>query len=184
MKKIIINLLIVAMLMGTVLGSLSACNDASNSNVTTEQTTTSDPTDTTAPDAPEDAGSREDDTTASEVPTTAPTDTTLPEETTTAPAVEDEPKPSIDYAGELKLDMDSETLKQEVTVKTFIDGDTTHFYVPTSLMDNGVIKARYLAINTPESTGKIEEWGKAASSFTKESFPRRPRSSSSRMMQS
>ena len=64
--------------------------------------------------------------------------------------------------------MTSNTIKQVVTVKTFIDGDTTHFYVPTSLMETGVIKARYLAVNTPESTGKIEEWGKAASKFTKE----------------
>jgi len=74
----------------------------------------------------------------------------------------------IDYAEEVKLDMNSDTLKQEVTVKSFIDGDTTHFYVPTTLSANGVIKARYLGINTPESTGKIEEWGKAASRFTKE----------------
>lgn len=74
----------------------------------------------------------------------------------------------VDYAGSIELDWTSDTLKQEVTVKTFIDGDTTHFYVPTSLMETGVIKARYLAINTPESTGKIEEWGKAASKFTKE----------------
>ena len=73
----------------------------------------------------------------------------------------------IDYAGELKLDMSSDTLKQEVTVKSFVDGDTTHFYVPTSVSENGVLKARYLAINTPESTGKIEEYGKAASNFTK-----------------
>ena len=74
----------------------------------------------------------------------------------------------VDYACEVKLDMASETAKQEVTVKQFIDGDTTHFHVPTSVMDNGVLKARYLGINTPESTGKIEEYGKKASSFTKE----------------
>lgn len=74
----------------------------------------------------------------------------------------------VDYVSELKLDMNSETLKQEVTVKSFIDGDTTHFYVPKSVRDTGILKARYLAINTPESTGKIEEWGKAASNFTKE----------------
>ena len=73
-----------------------------------------------------------------------------------------------DYASLLKLDMASATLKQEVTVKAFIDGDTTHFYVPDSVVDGGVLKARYLAINTPESTGKIEEWGKTASNFTKE----------------
>ena len=73
----------------------------------------------------------------------------------------------IDYAGTVTLDMTSNTLKQEVTVKQYIDGDTTHFYVPTSVMPTGVLKARYLAINTPESTGQIEEWGKAASNYTK-----------------
>lgn len=76
---------------------------------------------------------------------------------------------SVDYAAQVKLDMSSaETLKQEVTVKLYIDGDTTHFNVPTSVSSTGVLKARYLAINTPESTGKIEEYGKKASSFTRE----------------
>jgi len=74
----------------------------------------------------------------------------------------------IDYAASIKLDMSSETAKQEVTVKTFIDGDTTHFHVPTNVMNSGVFKARFLAVNTPESTGKIEEYGKKASQFTKE----------------
>ena len=81
---------------------------------------------------------------------------------TTAPAEQ------VDYAASVKLDMSSDTLKKEVTVHTFIDGDTTHFNVPTSVMDNGILKARYLAINTPESTGKIEPYGKTASNFTKE----------------
>ena len=81
---------------------------------------------------------------------------------TTAPAE------NVDYAASVKLDMSSDSLKQEVTVHTFIDGDTTHFNVPTSVMDNGILKARYLAINTPESTGKIEPYGKTASNFTKE----------------
>ena len=74
----------------------------------------------------------------------------------------------VDYAGELRLDMTSSSVKQEVTVKTFIDGDTTHFYFPGNQFDDGVLKARYLAINTPESTGKVEEWGKAAAKFTRE----------------
>ena len=73
----------------------------------------------------------------------------------------------VDYVSELKLDMSSESLKQEVTVKAYIDGDTTHFYVPKSVNDTGVLKARYLAINTPESTGRVEEWGKKAATFTK-----------------
>ncbi len=72
-----------------------------------------------------------------------------------------------DFAA-IALDMGSETLKQKVTVKMFIDGDTTHFNVPSSVSSNGVLKARYLAVNTPESTGKIEEFGKKASNFTKE----------------
>ena len=74
----------------------------------------------------------------------------------------------VDYAGELELDMTSGTAKQTVTVKNFVDGDTTHFYVPSSVSSKGLLKARYLAVNTPESTGKIEEWGKKASNFTKE----------------
>lgn len=74
----------------------------------------------------------------------------------------------VDYVDQVKLDMSSSTKKLEVTMKMHIDGDTTHFYVPESVDVNGYIKARYLAINTPESTGKIEEWGKAASRFTKE----------------
>ena len=89
---------------------------------------------------------------------------------TEAPAAVEEtvPMETVDYAASVKLDMSSETAKQAVTVKMFIDGDTTHFYVPTSVSGNGVLKARYLAINTPESTGKIEEYGKKASNFTKE----------------
>ena len=74
----------------------------------------------------------------------------------------------VDYAADLKLDMSSDTAKQEVTVHIYIDGDTTHFNVPESVMEGGILKARYLAINTPESTGRIEPWGKKASNFTKE----------------
>ncbi|MBE6581636.1 MAG: hypothetical protein E7648_00035 [Ruminococcaceae bacterium] len=74
----------------------------------------------------------------------------------------------VDYAASVKLDMSSNTLKQEVTVHAYIDGDTTHFNVPESVLPGGVLKARYLAINTPESTGKIEPWGKTAAQFTKE----------------
>lgn len=75
---------------------------------------------------------------------------------------------AVDYVEQTKLNLDSETKKQEVTVKSFIDGDTTHFIVPAELSADGTLKARYMGINTPESTGKIEEWGKKASNFTKE----------------
>ncbi len=80
---------------------------------------------------------------------------------------EDKSVKTADYAEDLKLNMASFTLKQEVTVKNFVDGDTVHFNVPESVMEGGVLKARFLAINTPESTGKIEPYGKAASNFTK-----------------
>ncbi|MBE6750334.1 MAG: thermonuclease family protein [Ruminococcaceae bacterium] len=74
---------------------------------------------------------------------------------------------TVDYVAETKLNLKSETKKQEVTVKSFIDGDTTHFFVPESISADGVLKARYMGVNTPESTGKIEEWGKKASLFTR-----------------
>ena len=80
----------------------------------------------------------------------------------------DSPGATVDYASLLKLDMSSETLKQVVTVKNYVDGDTTHFNVPQNVAEGGVLKARYLAIDTPESTGKIEAYGKKASRFTKE----------------
>lgn len=73
-----------------------------------------------------------------------------------------------DYVSELKLNMNSVTKKMEAKVKCFIDGDTVHFYVDEKEIPGGVLKARFIAINTPESTGKIEEYGKAASNFTKE----------------
>ena len=86
----------------------------------------------------------------------------------TAVTVPTQPAEEKDFASAVKLDMSSETAKQEVTVRTFVDGDTTHFNVPASMDPDGVMKVRYLAINTPESTGKVEEYGKAASRFTEE----------------
>ena len=77
---------------------------------------------------------------------------------------------TVDFAATLKLNMGTFTKKQEVTVKNFVDGDTVHFHVPESVMPGGVLKARFLAINTPESTGKIEPYGKAASNYTKEAL--------------
>lgn len=89
----------------------------------------------------------------------------------------------IDYVSRVKLDFTSETKKQEVTVKQYVDGDTTHFYPVSgstlqgcnnaadfsaeSAPTKGYAKARYISINTPESTGQIEPFGKAASKFTR-----------------
>ena len=95
-----------------------------------------------------------------------PAQTTPP--TQTSSSTEATLPPLVDYAGEIELNLKSETVKEEVTVKTFIDGDTVHFHVSTAVHPSGVLKGRFLAINTPESTGKIEEYGKTASAFTRQ----------------
>lgn len=88
---------------------------------------------------------------------------------TAAPGtVQGDPAEYQDPGLDIRLNLQSDTLKQEVTVHTFVDGDTTHFNVPEQVDPSGVLKVRYLAINTPESTGKIEEYGKAASRYTRE----------------
>lgn len=80
-----------------------------------------------------------------------------------------DPTPAhIDYAASVKLDNASSTAKAEATVRQLVDGDTTHFDVASDVSATGVLKARYLAINTPETTGKVEPWGKAAAAFTAE----------------
>ncbi len=51
--------------------------------------------------------------------------------------------------------------KEEVTLSKCVDGDTAWF-----ILDGDKIKARFLAIDTPESTTKVEEYGKEASEYT------------------
>lgn len=51
--------------------------------------------------------------------------------------------------------------KEIVTLSKCVDGDTAWFY-----LNGKEIKTRFLAIDTPESTNKIEEYGKEASNFT------------------
>lgn len=46
----------------------------------------------------------------------------------------------------------------------YVDGDTTQF---TSYNGTYTVKVRYLAVDTPESTSEVEEWGKSASNFNK-----------------
>ncbi len=116
-----------------------------------------------------DSGKSGDETTADTTPVTETvTDGTIVTETDGESETQPAAPVHVDYVADLKLDMTSGTLKQEVTVKSYVDGDTTHFHAPASTFAGGVVKARYLAINTPESTGKIEEWGKAAAKFTRE----------------
>ena len=72
----------------------------------------------------------------------------------------------IDYAGQAVLNLNGDSKTMELTVKTFVDGDTTHFHADGWSTDN-IFKARYAAVNTPESTGKLEPWGKKAAKFTR-----------------
>ncbi len=80
----------------------------------------------------------------------------------------------IDYASTVKFDPNSGRAHAEVKVINYVDGDTTHFDIPDSIADKivtkNMLKARYLAINTPESTGLIEPWGKTASNYNKEAL--------------
>ena len=57
-----------------------------------------------------------------------------------------------------------------VSLKSCTDGDTANFAQDDYLDDFGnpvTIKTRFLGVNTPESTAKVEPWGKKASLFTK-----------------
>lgn len=85
-----------------------------------------------------------------------------------------EPAPFVDYVSTLKFNPASGRAYAEAEVHLFVDGDTTHFKVDTSkfsgetsIVTTGVLKARYLSVNTPESTGQVEPWGKKASNYTK-----------------
>ena len=51
--------------------------------------------------------------------------------------------------------------KKEVTLDKCVDGDTAWF-----IKDGEKIKVRFLAIDTPESTTTVEEYGKEASEYT------------------
>lgn len=51
--------------------------------------------------------------------------------------------------------------KEIVTLNKCVDGDTAWFN-----LNNEKIKARFLAIDTPESTNRIDPYGKEASEFT------------------
>lgn len=56
----------------------------------------------------------------------------------------------------------------EVTLQQNVDGDTAHF----KGKDRVTFTARFLAVNTPESTGRIDPWGKAASKYVGEILSR------------
>lgn len=126
-----------------------------------------DPVDPEEPEVPTDPETPVD----PEQPGTDPEVPTDPEEpeVPTDPEVPEDPT-HVDYVAELKLDNTSNTAKEEATVKSFIDGDTVIFTVPTTVVENGTMKVRLVGINAPESTGMIEDYGLAAAKFTKDAL--------------
>ena len=56
----------------------------------------------------------------------------------------------VDYVAQTKLEMTSSSRKIEARVKSYIDGDTTHFYVDESAdFPEGVVKARFWPSTRP-----------------------------------
>lgn len=56
----------------------------------------------------------------------------------------------------------------EMNLHMCIDGDTAHFKPVNTSTSSENVKARFYGIDTPESTGKVQMWGKEASLFTQE----------------
>ena len=97
---------------------------------------------------------------------TTPTPTQEPDETweyTRNPELTDFATQVTLDAADLEQDFD-QTGVGLVTIDQYIDGDTVHFW---NYSKNTILKVRFLGIDTPESTGKIEPWGKPASIYTK-----------------
>ena len=77
----------------------------------------------------------------------------------------------VDYVAETKLEQtftkDSSFTGadgiEEVTLYQAVDGDTIHVTDKAGT----ILKLRFLGVDTPESTSKVEPWGMAASKFTK-----------------
>ena len=77
----------------------------------------------------------------------------------------------IDYVATTKLEQSFSSSTsflgadgiEEVTLYQAVDGDTIHVLDKTGT----ILKLRFLGVDTPESTSRVEPWGMAASKFTK-----------------
>ncbi len=79
-------------------------------------------------------------------------------------------KKFVDYAAETRIHTQDwktsdfwETGCGQATLKRNVDGDTAHF---TAGSTQRFLQGRFNGIDTPESTGVIEKWGKKAAHFT------------------
>ncbi len=82
--------------------------------------------------------------------------------------------PWVNYAEDLycKLKLDYKDRSfwtdgiEKVTLHATIDGDTAHFMTSTG----AILKSRFYGIDTPESTGAVQPYGKQASKYTSETL--------------
>lgn len=92
------------------------------------------------------------------------------------PLTDPHPEGFIDYAhnGSCTLALDYEGVDfftqgvGEFDLWMTIDGDTAHFTPKVTTTSSDTVKARFYGIDTPESTGRIQPYGKQASNFTKD----------------
>ena len=81
---------------------------------------------------------------------------------------EDRFKDFVDYVAQTKLTQEYEGKEffsdgiEVVTLNSCVDGDTAHF----NLQNGRLLKVRFLGVDTPESTGAIEPYGKKAADYT------------------
>ena len=71
---------------------------------------------------------------------------------------------NVDGVEKMLTESDYPTGSQSKVFTDYVDGDTTSFTTYNGFYN---VKVRYLAVDTPESTSEIEEWGKSASKFNK-----------------
>lgn len=81
-----------------------------------------------------------------------------------------EEEPYIDYAANTRIHTENwkntdffETGTGKATLFRNVDGDTAHFYAGAT---SRYVQARFNGVDTPESTGVLEPWGKKAARFT------------------
>ena len=140
-------------------------------------------------DAPTPSSSTEDEQPASSISSEQSSDSSIsseqPSESSSAISSEQSSESSsmgwIDYAsdGSVKLNLDyvghsfwTDGIEQ-VTLHSTIDGDTAHFTTSTkSEKGETLLKARFYGIDTPESTGKVQPWGKPAARSASEILER------------
>ena len=179
--KNFIKILTVLLALAMLAGCFAACNVVEEGTDTeTSATTTDTVAESTETESETETETEKETESETETETETESETVVTTEAKTEQKTEAETKEFIDYAGQVKFNKNSGKVYAEVTVHKethggkvtygFVDGDTTHFDVPASVasvIGDDVLKARYLAINTPESTGEIEPWGKKASNYTR-----------------